>query len=85
MVIYKCKHNVYYPTPDKGCGLICGSRTAELNLLSHWSSLISAHVPPERNRERPNLFVNGTQLWSVEEGVIGRCKGQISPEREVER
>ena len=26
MVIYKCKHNVYYPTPDKGCGLICGSR-----------------------------------------------------------
>jgi hypothetical protein len=26
MVIYKCKHNVYYPTPDRGCGLICGSR-----------------------------------------------------------
>ena len=26
MVIYKGKHNVYYPTPDKGCGLICGSR-----------------------------------------------------------
>ena len=26
MVIYKRKYNVYYPTPDKGCGLICGSK-----------------------------------------------------------
>ncbi len=26
MVICNSKHNVYYPTPDKGGGLICGSR-----------------------------------------------------------
>ena len=26
MVVCKCKHNVYYPMPDKGPGLICGSR-----------------------------------------------------------
>src|ERR1700758_5067321 len=26
MVVCKCKHNAYYPMPDKGCGVISGSR-----------------------------------------------------------
>jgi hypothetical protein len=26
MIVCKDKLNAYYPRPDKGCGLICGSR-----------------------------------------------------------
>jgi hypothetical protein len=26
MIVYKDRLNAYYPRPDKGCGLICGSR-----------------------------------------------------------
>jgi hypothetical protein len=26
MIVCKSKLNAYYPKPDKGCGLICGSR-----------------------------------------------------------